>query len=373
MRHARITRVTVEKNNVSVNLTNTKGQTTIKSPCGTARLRVTKKKKPLRSAAKRIAGKSIPLAKSNPYRAKLAMRGIPSGRKSLSKDLRVSASRTKLNVVSFQSRIPLIHNGCRPPKKRRIQPDTVLGTYPTKTLYPVTNHIDTLQNHSKAVPPESFSITAIITLPWRSLGQGQASFVCDSVAANVGAGLASSGRETYFAPSVTRTARLSIQTSLICIMLVCEQSSPSPLASQALLSSTLIVDDLTPFVKSIIPFSALPSISVGVTYQTTQKINSFEYLISIPIGTSSALLIVPSHDSISTHSAIEPQSPSSHVSAACPGDQFSTEAGLKYPTSGAPSPGLSPFGESILYGFAGVTGFEDLSKSLASGEMASGQ
>jgi len=42
-------------------------------------------------------------------------------------------------------------------------------------------------------------------------------------------------------------------------------------ASQALLSSTLIVDDFTMVVKSIILFFALSSILVGVTYQQTQK------------------------------------------------------------------------------------------------------
>lgn len=146
-------------------------------------------------------------------------------------------------------------------------------------------------------------------------------------------------------------------------------------ASQALLSSTLIVDDFTMVVKSIILFFALSSILVGVTYQQTQKINSFEYIILILIGTLSALFIVSSYDLISMYLAIELQSLSFYVLAASlRNDQFSTEAGLKYFILGALSSGLLLFGESILYGFTGIINLADLCRSLAAsgGEMGTG-
>jgi NADH-quinone oxidoreductase subunit N len=61
--------------------------------------------------------------------------------------------------------------------------------------------------------------------------------------------------------------------------------------------------------------------------------------------------------------AIELQSLSFYVIAAFQrNNEFSTEAGLKYFILGALSSGLLLFGESILYGFTGITNFEELCK-----------
>jgi NADH-quinone oxidoreductase subunit N len=43
-------------------------------------------------------------------------------------------------------------------------------------------------------------------------------------------------------------------------------------------------------------------------------------------------------------------------------NEFSAESGLKYFILGALSSGLLLFGESIVYGFTGITNFEELSK-----------
>lgn len=61
--------------------------------------------------------------------------------------------------------------------------------------------------------------------------------------------------------------------------------------------------------------------------------------------------------------AIELQSLSFYVLAAFQrNNEFSTEAGLKYFVLGALSSGLLLFGESIIYGFTGITNFEELTK-----------
>ncbi len=73
--------------------------------------------------------------------------------------------------------------------------------------------------------------------------------------------------------------------------------------------------------------------------------------------------IVSAHDLVGMYLAIESQSLSFHVIAASQRDnEFPAEAGLKYSISGALSPGLSPSGESILYGLTGITSFEELTK-----------
>jgi NADH:ubiquinone oxidoreductase subunit 2 (subunit N) len=102
------------------------------------------------------------------------------------------------------------------------------------------------------------------------------------------------------------------------------------------------------------------------------------------------LFITSPYDPISMHSAIEPQTLSSHVLAAFRRNnnntddenhqryhhgrgngngycnrgryhaEFSTEAGSKYSVSGALPSGPSPFGEPIIYGSTGITNPEEL-------------
>ena len=128
-------------------------------------------------------------------------------------------------------------------------------------------------------------------------------------------------------------------------------------------NNVLIVDDFTSVIKLIILLSAFSSILISLDYIKTQKINSFEYVILILFSTLSMLFIVSSYDLISMYLAIELQSLSFYVLAAFQrNNEFSTEAGLKYFILGALSSGLLLFGESIIYGFTGITNFEELAK-----------
>jgi NADH:ubiquinone oxidoreductase subunit 2 (subunit N) len=75
------------------------------------------------------------------------------------------------------------------------------------------------------------------------------------------------------------------------------------------------------------------------------------------------LFIISSFDLISMYLAIELQSLSFYVLAAFQrNNEFSTEAGLKYFVLGALSSGLLLFGESLLYGFTGLSNFEELAR-----------
>jgi NADH-quinone oxidoreductase subunit N len=51
-------------------------------------------------------------------------------------------------------------------------------------------------------------------------------------------------------------------------------------------------------------------------------------------------------------------------------NEYSTEAGLKYFILGALSSGLLLFGESIVYGFTGITNFEELTKLFIGGDYS---
>lgn len=128
-------------------------------------------------------------------------------------------------------------------------------------------------------------------------------------------------------------------------------------------NNVLIVDDFASVIKIIILLSAFSSILIAFDYVKGQKINSFEYILLIMFSTLSMLFIVSSYDLISMYLAIELQSLSFYVLAAFQrNNEFSTEAGLKYFILGALSSGLPLFGESIIYGFTGITNFEESTK-----------
>jgi NADH-quinone oxidoreductase subunit N len=77
------------------------------------------------------------------------------------------------------------------------------------------------------------------------------------------------------------------------------------------------------------------------------------------------LLLVSSYDLLSLYLGVELMSLSFYILAAYKrNSEFSGEAGLKYFILGAFSSGLLLFGSSMLYGFTGMTNFEDIAKLL---------
>ena len=105
---------------------------------------------------------------------------------------------------------------------------------------------------------------------------------------------------------------------------------------------------------------------MSLDYIKKERINSFEYVVLILFASFSMLFIVSSYDLISMYLAIELQSLSFYTIAAFQrNNEFSTEAGLKYFILGALSSGFLLFGESILYGFTGITNFEEFSQLVA--------
>lgn len=131
----------------------------------------------------------------------------------------------------------------------------------------------------------------------------------------------------------------------------------------SIFGGALIVDDFTSVIKMLLILSAFSSILLALRYIQNQRLNSYEYVVLTLFSVLSMLLVTSSYDLISMYLAIELQSLSFYVLAASRRDnEFSTEAGLKYFVLGALSSGLLLFGESIIYGFTGITNFEELAK-----------
>jgi len=127
-------------------------------------------------------------------------------------------------------------------------------------------------------------------------------------------------------------------------------------------SKTFIKDNLSVVVKITLLISTVLCLFLTENYLNVQKITSFEYVIILLLALQGLLLLTSSFDLISTYLAIELQSLAFYVLAGYKKNStFSTESGLKYFILGSFSSGFLLFGFSFIYGFTGVTNFEDIS------------
>lgn len=152
---------------------------------------------------------------------------------------------------------------------------------------------------------------------------------------------------------------MTIFTLILEFVLILNNSNPDKI----IFNDTLIVDHFSLFVKSILILGTIAALLMSLDYLKLEKINSYEYGVLILLSTIGMTLLVSSYDIISMYLAIEFQSLALYVLAAFKrNSQFSAESGLKYFVLGAFSSGILLFGGSIIYGFTGITNFEDLAK-----------
>jgi len=169
----------------------------------------------------------------------------------------------------------------------------------------------------------------------------------------------STSREKAYPILAGNVSRLALFTLALTTILVLNQ----PIDGGVFFYQSLILDDLSSFLKSLILMCSFVSIFISMDYLKQERLNSFEPTILILLSTASMLFMVSSYDFISMYLAIELQSLSFYVLAASKRDsEFSTEAGIKYFLLGAFSSGLLLFGCSLIYGFTGLIHFEELAK-----------
>lgn len=195
-------------------------------------------------------------------------------------------------------------------------------------------------NDFKAVIPEIFCVTAILTL--------------------LVYGVLYSTSARYGYPILSRNVTwLAVFTLAMTVLLLLNHSY----LDTTVFHNTFIVDHFSQFIKIIVLLSAAGALLISLDYLRQQQINSFEYAILISLATLGMVLLISSYDLISLYLAIEFQSLCLYVLAALKrNSEFSTEAGLKYFILGAFSSGILLFGSSLVYGFTGMTSFEDLAK-----------
>lgn len=117
-------------------------------------------------------------------------------------------------------------------------------------------------------------------------------------------------------------------------------------------------DAFARFAKVTILLSAAAVLLMGKGYMARCDLIRFEYPLLIALAAVGMMVMVSASDLMALYMGLELQSLSLYVIAALRRDSVrSTEAGLKYFVLGALSSGLLLFGASLVYGFAGTTGF----------------
>ena len=102
-------------------------------------------------------------------------------------------------------------------------------------------------------------------------------------------------------------------------------------------------------------------ILLSINYCYYEKIKTFEYSILLLLSIIGILTIISSYDLMTMYLSIELQSLCFYIVTNLKFySNFSIEAGLKYFILGALSSGILLFGISLLYGFTGLTNFNDL-------------
>ena len=149
--------------------------------------------------------------------------------------------------------------------------------------------------------------------------------------------------------------------SVLCLVCACALHFNAPVYNAVVMYNTLVLDECTFFLKTLVIVGALASFMLSFDYFVREKMNAFEYAVLMLLSTGSMLLMISSYDLISMYLTIELQSLCFYVLAASKrNSEFATEAGLKYFILGAFSSGILLFGSSMVYGFTGTTNFEHL-------------
>ena len=107
---------------------------------------------------------------------------------------------------------------------------------------------------------------------------------------------------------------------------------------------------------------------LAMPYLKAEKLGKIEYSVLMTLAVTGMFMMVSANDLISMYMGIELQSLALYVLAAFNRDSLrASEAGLKYFVLGALSSGLLLYGSSLVYGFTGATGFNEIAIAVESG------
>lgn len=142
--------------------------------------------------------------------------------------------------------------------------------------------------------------------------------------------------------------------------------------TEILMNDMYIADHFASFVKILILLSGVMVLLLSASWLGEDGGRPFEFIILMMFATLGMLFMASAADLLMLYVGLEMASLCLYVLAAFQRDDGkSNEAGLKYFVLGALASGMMLFGMSLIYGFAGSTGFADLGQLFIAGEPVS--
>ncbi|SDM68441.1 NADH-quinone oxidoreductase subunit NuoN [Maricaulis salignorans] len=127
-----------------------------------------------------------------------------------------------------------------------------------------------------------------------------------------------------------------------------------------------VLDALAKYSKVAITLAAAVALLLALPYLESEKLSKIEFPVLVALAVTGMVMMVSANDLISMYMAVELQSLALYVLAAFNRDSLrASEAGLKYFVLGALSSGLLLYGASLVYGFSGSTGFNEIAIAVA--------
>ena len=130
-----------------------------------------------------------------------------------------------------------------------------------------------------------------------------------------------------------------------------------------------VSDSFAIFMKCLVLIGAAVTLIMGMGFVKRESMSRFEFPVLILFATLGMLLMISANDLIALYVGLELQSLSLYIVAAFQRDSLrSSEAGLKYFVLGALSSGMLLYGCSMIYGFTGFTGFNEIAAAIGQGD-----
>lgn len=132
-------------------------------------------------------------------------------------------------------------------------------------------------------------------------------------------------------------------------------------------------DGFARFMKALALIGSITAMIMAVGHARRDHLDKFEFPVLLVLATLGIMLMISANDLISLYLSLELQSLALYVVAAINRDSLrSTEAGLKYFVLGSLSSGMLLYGMSLVYGFTGNIGFDEIAAVMAAGEPGLG-
>lgn len=137
--------------------------------------------------------------------------------------------------------------------------------------------------------------------------------------------------------------------------------------------NAFIQDPFSRFMKVLSLIGSAVTLVMSMRFARQEHFDKFEYPVLILLCTLGMMLMISANGMIGLYLGLELQSLAIYVLAAINRDNLrSTEAGLKYFVLGALSSGMLLYGISLIYGYTGNVGFQEIASALGNGERQLG-